>query len=98
MTRGRHVPVRVLVVGGGVAALETCLALDALARDRVHVTMIAPNCYLTHRPVGVRDPLAVSGLVRVPLARLAAAAGAELRHDRVVAVDASTRQVLTLSG
>ena len=98
MTRGRHVPARVLVVGGGIAALETCFALDALARDRVHVTLIAPNRYLTHRPVGVHDPLAVGGLVRVPLTRLAAAAGAELRHDRVVTVDAPTRQVYTLAG
>jgi sulfide:quinone oxidoreductase len=98
MTSGRHVPARVLVVGGGVAALETCFALDALAGDRVHVTLIAPNRYLTHRPVGVHDPLAVRGVVRVPLARLAEAAGAESRHDRVVTVDAPTRQVRTQAG
>jgi sulfide:quinone oxidoreductase len=90
-----HVPVRVIVVGGGVAALETCLALRALAGDRVHMTLVAPNRYFRHRPVSVRDPLAVNGLVRVPLARLARAAGADLRHDRVTTVDPVARHVYT---
>ena len=87
-----------LVVGGGVAALEACFALEALAGDRVHVTLIAPNRYLTHRPVAVHDPLAVHGRVRVPLARLVHAAGAELRHDRVNSIEPAARRVYTAGG
>lgn len=94
----RHLPLRVLVVGGGVAGLETCFALDTLAGDRVHVTLIAPNRYLTHRPIAERDPLAVHGRIRVPLARLARAAGAELRHDRVTAIEPAARRVYTAVG
>jgi sulfide:quinone oxidoreductase len=93
-----HVPLRVLVAGGGVAGLETCFALDAFAGDRVHVTLMAPNAYLEHRPVHVHDPLAVHGRVRIPLARLARAAGAELRHDRIVSVDPAGRRVRTAAG
>ena len=89
---------RVLVLGGGVAGLETCLALRALAGDRVHVTLIAPDRYVSYRPVGVRDPLDVHARVCVPLARVAAAARAELRHDRVVSIDPSQRRVYTSAG
>ena len=34
---------RVIVVGGGVAGLETLLALDDLAGDRVSLTLVAPS-------------------------------------------------------
>lgn len=89
---------RVIVAGGGVAALETCLALRALAGDRVHVTLIAPEPYFVHRPTGEHDPLSVRGLERVRVARVARAAGADPRLDRVAAVDPSARRVFTAQG
>jgi hypothetical protein len=88
----------VIVVGGGVAGLETCLALRALGGDRLHVTLIASNRYFVYRPVGVHDPLAVNGRVRVPLARVASVARAEQRHDRVVAVEPAARRIHTAEG
>jgi sulfide:quinone oxidoreductase len=94
----RHLPLHVLVAGGGVAGLEACFALDALAGDRVHVTLIAPDPYLMYRPVAAHDPLALDGRVRVPIARLARAAGADLRHDRVVAFEPDARRVHTARG
>ena len=36
-------PANVLIVGGGVAALETLMALRDLAGDRVGVTLVAPE-------------------------------------------------------
>jgi sulfide:quinone oxidoreductase len=90
--------VRVVVAGGGVAALETCLALRAFAGDRLHVTLIAPQPYFVHRPTGEHDPLSVRGLERVSVARLAQAAAATLRHDRLVAVDPAARRVHTAEG
>ena len=94
MTSRTHV----VIAGGGVAALETCLALHALAGDRVLVTLIAPNTYFAYRPTGSHDPLGVRGHVRVPLAYAARAAGADLRHDRVTDVDPVARLVHTASG
>ena len=94
----RHVPLRVLVVGGGVAALETCLALDALAGDRVSVSMIAPDPYLRYRPLGTYDPLAVHSWARVPIARLGALAGADVRRTRVRAIDPDARRAYTADG
>jgi sulfide:quinone oxidoreductase len=98
MSTHRHVPMSVLVVGGGVAALEACFALDALAGERVDVTLIAPNAYLMYRPVEAHDPLALDGRVRVPLAHLARSAHAHLRHDRVVDFEPGTRRVYTAGG
>ncbi len=89
---------RVIVAGGDVAALETAFALHAVAGHHVDVTLIAANHYFEHRPVEVRDPLAVHARTRIPLARLAGAAGAELRHDRVVDVDPAVRRVHTAAG
>lgn len=93
-----QVPLRVVVVGGGVAALEACFALDALAGDRVHVTLVAPNAHLMYRPVEAHDPLALDARVRIPIAHLARAAHAELRHDRVTAYDPGARRVHTGRG
>ena len=44
-------PLRVLVAGGGVAALEAVLALRALARDRVAIELLAPAGDFVAAPV-----------------------------------------------
>ena len=46
----------VLVAGGGVAALETLLALRALARDRVELVLVAPDVDFVYRPLLVDEP------------------------------------------
>jgi sulfide:quinone oxidoreductase len=91
-------PPRVIVAGAGVAGLETCLALKALAGDGVNVSLVAPNRYLEYRPVHVHDPLAVHGRARVPVASLARAAGVDVSRDRVVSIDPSLRRVRTAVG
>lgn len=88
----------VVIVGSGVAALEACLALHAFAGDGVFVTLVAPNTYFAYRPVGSLDPLGICAHVRVPLARVAGASGADLRHDRVTGVDTARRRVYTAAG
>ena len=46
-------PAEVLIVGGGVAALETLMALRDLAGDRVRVTLVAaePDDTVATRPL-----------------------------------------------
>jgi sulfide:quinone oxidoreductase len=51
-----------------------------------------------YRPVEAHDPLALDGRIRVPLARLARAAHADLRHDRVVTFEPGARRVHTARG
>jgi hypothetical protein len=47
---------RVLIAGGGVAGLETLLALHALAADRVEVTLLAPELKFVNRSMAVAQP------------------------------------------
>jgi sulfide:quinone oxidoreductase len=47
---------RVLIAGGGVAGLETLLALRALAADRLEVTLLAPELKFVNRSMSVDQP------------------------------------------
>jgi len=47
---------RVLVAGGGVAALESVLALRSLAGDRVRVELLAPSAGFAQRQYSVTSP------------------------------------------
>ena len=47
---------RVLIAGGGVAGLETLLALRALAADRVDITILAPELKFVNRSMAVDQP------------------------------------------
>src|SRR4051794_41558931 len=46
-------PLRVLIAGGGVAALEAVLALRALAGERVRLELLAPGEDFVQRPSSV---------------------------------------------
>ncbi len=50
-TGSRSDKLRVVIAGGGVAALETALALADLASDCTDVTVIAPNTEFVYRPM-----------------------------------------------
>ncbi len=69
---------RVIIAGGGVAALETALALAHLAPGRTDVTVIAPNAEFVYRPLTVREPFAYGAARRYPLASIVQDAGAKL--------------------
>ena len=91
-------PLRVLVAGGGVAALEATLALRALAEDRVSVELIAPDADFVYRPLAVVAPFRLGEVRRYPLHRLIQSAGAELRTARVTSVDPDRRVLSTDDG
>jgi sulfide:quinone oxidoreductase len=46
---------RVVIAGGGVAALETALALRAAAADHISVELVAPESDFTYRPLAVAE-------------------------------------------
>ena len=91
-------PLRIVVVGGGFAAAELVLALDALAEDRVAVELISPSTELAFRPAATGTPFGRSHVDRYDLASLVHEAGARLRRDSVEAVAPRVRRVRLRSG
>ncbi|MGA2165990.1 MAG: FAD-dependent oxidoreductase [Solirubrobacteraceae bacterium] len=89
---------RVLVAGGGVAALETALALGELAGERTEVRVIAPNTELFYRPLAVREPFAYGPARRYPLAQIVGDAGATLIGGTLAWVDPAGQIVHTEAG
>jgi sulfide:quinone oxidoreductase len=88
----------VVVAGAGVAGLETALALQALAPEQVSVELIAPEEEFVYRPLSVAEPFHVGEMRRFPLARLAEAAGAELRSGQLVGVDPDEKRAALADG
>jgi sulfide:quinone oxidoreductase len=97
-THGSHPKLRVVIVGGGVAALETALALRELAPEQTAITVIAPNEEFVYRPMTVREPFAYTAARRYPLARIVHDAGAELLVDELDYVDPERRTIHTKAG
>ena len=73
---------RVLIAGGGVAALEAALALQALAEERVSVELLAPEPHFWYRPLSVAEPFGLGEAQRFELSELAPKAGAILLFGR----------------
>jgi sulfide:quinone oxidoreductase len=89
---------RVLIAGGGVAALETMLALGALASEQTAMTVLAPNSEFVYRPLTVREPFSYPAANRYPLAPIVRDAGAELVVDELGWVDPAKRVAHTSLG
>src|SRR4051812_17342815 len=91
-------PADVLIVGGGIAALETLLALHDLAGNRVQITIVAPDREVVYRPMTVAEPFGLGTARRYPLDEIAAEFGARILHGTVVAVDGTAHAVTLGSG
>jgi sulfide:quinone oxidoreductase len=89
---------QVLVAGGGVAGLETCLALRDLAGGRVECTLLTPEREFVYRPMAVAEPFGRGVAQRVTLDRIAEDVGATLVHGSLARVDDPTRTVHTADG
>jgi sulfide:quinone oxidoreductase len=79
-------PVRVVVAGGGVAAMEAILALRELAGERVDLTMLAPESTFAYRPMAVAVPFARGRVQRLPLAEFARETSTRLVRGSLTAV------------
>jgi sulfide:quinone oxidoreductase len=82
-----------VVAGGGVAGLETLMALRTLAGARVELTLVAPDDEFVYRPLAAEAPFSVSRTTRIPLDDAARDAGATFVTGTIEAVDADQRSV-----
>ncbi len=94
-TSSRSDKLNVVIAGGGVAALETALALADLAPDRTNVTVIAPNSEFVYRPMVVHEPFAYGAAHRYPLESIVHDAGATLLCGELSWIDPATRTIHT---
>lgn len=88
---------RVLVAGGGVAALELVLALRALAGARVAIELLSPEPELRYPPLDVVEPFGLAP-PRVDLADALASYDVTHRLDALADVDAVGHSVRTRDG
>lgn len=91
-------PRRVVIVGGGVAALEAVLALDDLAPGLVDVTLLAPEEEFALRPLSVAVPFDHGPVGTVPLAAFMTEHGGTFVRGSAGAVDAAARIVCVPGG
>jgi sulfide:quinone oxidoreductase len=89
---------RLVIVGGGVAALEAMLALRELAGERVEVELHTPERVFAYRPLSVGGPFGTGKVIEFDLDELARRAGAAFYRDNVVAVESEQRRILTHEG
>ncbi len=89
---------RVLIAGGGVAALEAALALRALGEGNVSVEMLSPEPQFWYRPLAVAEPFDLGEVRQFELTELAEAAGATLSLGALAGVDAGSSLAHTSAG
>src|SRR5215204_2197808 len=90
--------VRLLVAGGGVAALEAMLALRELAEERVSIELLSPKAEFAYRPLAVAEPFGSDPVMRYDLLSMADDLGAAFRLGTLHEVDAAARVARTTRG
>jgi sulfide:quinone oxidoreductase len=98
MTRREATRQRVLIAGGGVAGLETLLALHALAGDRVDITIVAPELRFINRSMAVDQPFKPQRMRGVRLMDMAAEFGARWHRGALDRVEHEHRRGVTKNG
>ena len=91
-------PARVVIAGGGVAALEALIALHDHAQDRVDITLVAPNASFRYRPMTVAEPFGKGHARSYDLATVARRFGAHLLQDTVAEVAGDEQAIRTGGG
>ena len=91
-------PSRVVIAGGGVAAVEAALAVRDLAGERVALTLVAPDEHFAYRPLSVKEPFALGGVQTLPLADLARDVDATLVRGALESVDAGAHELTLAAG
>ena len=93
-----RIPPHVLIAGGGVAGLETLLALRALAADRVDITILAPELKFVNRSMSAQQPFTVQRVRGFRLEDTAAELGAHWHRGTLDRVEHARHRAVTRNG
>ncbi len=89
---------RVLIAGGGVAALEAALALREIAGGSLALTLLSAQPHFEYRPLAVAEPFDLGRAHRFALDELLAGRDIGIVVDALDSVDAAGRTVRTAAG
>jgi sulfide:quinone oxidoreductase len=88
----------VVIAGGGIAGLETLLALRALAGDRVDITLVSPDRFFVNRSMAVDQPFRTQRPRGIRMERIAAEHGTDWHRGALDRVERDRRVVVTKDG
>jgi sulfide:quinone oxidoreductase len=91
-------PLRVVIAGGGVAALEALLALRRLASGHVSIELLSAEPQFWYRPLAVAEPFGLGDVHGLDLGTVADECGAALILDTLASVDDDAHVATTSSG
>jgi sulfide:quinone oxidoreductase len=91
-------PFRVVIAGGGVAALEAALALRDLLGHRAELELVAPTDEFVLRPLAVAEPFGLAEAPRIPLAEVSRDLGVRHARDALRGIDPEKRVARMESG
>jgi sulfide:quinone oxidoreductase len=89
---------RVVVGGGGIAALEAVLALDEIAGARLDVTLLAADPRFRYAPLAVAEPFRGGRAYRLDLAEMLAGRDIDVAIGTLDRVDVERRRLHTAAG
>src|SRR5436190_6732284 len=91
-------PLRVVIAGGGVAALEALLALRHLAEDRVAIELLTAEPQFWYRPLAVVEPFGGDDQHGLDLSTVADELEATLMLGTLASVDMEASVARTAAG
>jgi sulfide:quinone oxidoreductase len=91
-------PFKVVIAGGGVAALEAAFALREHAGAAVDLTLLAPAPDFVYRPMTVQEPFAYAPAQSYALDEIARDLEAQLVHDAFAWVEPARQVAHTAEG
>src|SRR3954471_2883695 len=89
---------RIVIAGGGIAALEALVALRRQAPADCDVALVCPEPAFAYRPLGIREPFGGGAGRRFALPPLTRDLAATYVRDALARVDARARTVTLRSG
>lgn len=91
-------PIKVMIAGGGVAALEGMMALHELAGERISMQLVTPTPEFAYRPLAVAEPFGLGEARRYDVVRMAADHRAAVHIAGIKSVDTARHRVVTWDG